>query len=64
MTLTCTDGNGKTVTIRTEVLTKDNGDVVVEQDLLNKTISVKGIVDFYNDSYQVKVFNFKDITIS
>lgn len=64
MTLTCSDGNGKTVTVRTEVLTKENGDVVVEQDLLNKTISVKGIVDFYNDSYQVKVFNFKDITIS
>ena len=64
MTLTCVDSTGKEITIRTEVLTNDDGKLVVASDVLNKTISVKGIVDYYNGSYQVKVFSYKDMTIA
>lgn len=64
MTLTCTDSEGREITVRTEVLTNDEGKLVVESDVLNKTITVTGIVDFFNDSYQVKVFGFKDMIIA
>lgn len=63
MTLTCKDSSGKEIKIRTEVLTNDEGKLVVASDLLNKTISVTGIVEFFSDSYQVKVLSFKDIII-
>jgi endonuclease YncB( thermonuclease family) len=64
MTLTVQDSSGNTTTIRTEVIYKDSkkSELVTESDLLNKTISVDGIVDYYNGSYQVKVFAYKDIT--
>ena len=64
MTLTCKDSSGNEIKVRTEVLTNDQGKLVVEADLLNKTISVVGIVDFYLESYQVKVFSFGDINIA
>ena len=32
-------------------------------EVLGKTINVKGIVDFFNGDYQIKVFDIKDITI-
>lgn len=64
MTLTCTDASGNEITIRTEVLTNDEGKLVVESDVLNKTISVTGIVDYFSESYQVKVFSLKDMIIA
>ena len=64
MTLTCTDSNNNQITIRTEVLTNDEGELVVASDLLNKTISVTGIVDYFSGAYQVKVFSLKDIIIA
>ena len=64
MTLTCSDTNGKEITVRTEVLTNDEGKLVVEADVLNKTISVTGIVDYFNGSYQVKVFSYSDMVIA
>ena len=64
MTLTCKDSAGNEIKIRTEVLTNDEGKLVVADDLLEKTITVTGIIDYYNDSYQVKVLGFKDIIIA
>ena len=64
MTLTCTDSNGQEITVKTEVLTNEQGQIVVESDVLNKTITATGIVDCYNGSYQVKVFSLKDMIIA
>lgn len=62
MTLTC-EANGVTVYIRTVVLSDDNGELITEDMYKEKTIDVKGIVDFYDDNYQIKVFDAKDILI-
>ena len=63
LTITCKDVNGKTIEIRTaSKLVRDDQTVVVAADFPAGTvISVKGIVDFY-DQYQIKVFNIDDIT--
>ena len=62
MTLTCKQGN-KTVTIRTIKLYHENNTLMTQDELLGKTINVKGIVDFFKGDYQIKVFDIKDITI-
>lgn len=64
MTLTCSDSSGNTVKVRTGVLTDNEGNLVVESDLLNKNISITGIVEVYNESYQVKVLSYKDIIVA
>lgn len=65
MTLTCVDANKNQVTVRTSILYKDNGDLVTEADLLNKNITISsGIVDMYNDSYQVHLFTYNDLIIN
>lgn len=62
MTLTCRAEDGTTVDVRTIVL-YENGVLKTEADYINKTINVKGVVDYYSGEYQVKVFKVKDITI-
>lgn len=64
MTITCTTTDGKTVTVRTSVLTGTDGKVVTQDYYEGKTINVKGVVDFYNDSYQIAVHGFDFITIA
>jgi DNA/RNA endonuclease YhcR with UshA esterase domain len=49
--------------VRTTILKDANGNIITEKDFIGKTIDVKGIVDYYNGSYQIKVFSMKDITI-
>ena len=63
ITLTCKSSDGQTISVRTTVLKDANGNVVTADLFEGKTISVKGIVDFYNGDYQIKVFSFKDIEI-
>ena len=63
MTLTCESG-GKTVNIRTAVLKDESGNLITQDAYLGKTISVKGIVDYFDGGYQVKVFTAKNITIN
>ena len=63
MTLTC-EKDGKTVTIRTAVLTDESGNLITQDAYLDKTISVKGIVDYFDGNYQIKVFSAKNITIN
>lgn len=62
MTLTCTVGDSE-ITIRTEVLKKD-GVLMTENDLIGKSISVKGLVSYFDGSYQIHVFSANDIIIN
>ena len=62
MTLTCKVGD-TFVDVRTIVLYDQNGNLLTESDYMNKTIDVKGIVDYFSGSYQIKVFTANDITV-
>lgn len=62
MTLLCRSGD-VTVTVRTAVLLDENGTRITADAYLGKTIDVKGIVDFFDGDYQIKVFTAKNITI-
>lgn len=64
MTLTCKAADGTTISVRTEVLVDDNGNLVTADKYMGKTINVKGIVDYYNGGYQIRVFSAKNITIN
>lgn len=61
MTLTCTV-DGLTVTVRTEVLI-ENGAKITEDYFKGKTIDVKGVVDYYNGSYQIRLLSLNDVVI-
>ena len=62
MTLTC-EVNGITISVRTVVLIDANGNMVTADAYMGKTIDVRGIVDYYDGTYQIKVFSVNDITI-
>lgn len=62
ITLTCTL-NGKTITVRTAVLYDAEGNLVTQDQFVGKTIDVIGIVDMYEEDYQIKVFDLNDIVI-
>ena len=62
MTLTCEVG-GITISVRTVVLFDDNGNLVTADAYLGKTIDVRGILDYFDGTYQIKVFSVNDITI-
>lgn len=55
--------DGKTVTIRTSVLLDSDGKVVKEDYYKGKTLTVRGIVDLYNNKYQIQVFALRDVII-
>ncbi len=63
MTLTCVS-NGITVFVRTAVLYDENNAVITADAYEGKTIDVKGIVDYYDGAYQIKVFSAKGITVN
>ncbi len=62
MTLTC-EADGVTVLVRTAVLRDAQGQLLTQDMFLGKTISVKGIVDYYDGEYQIKVFLADAITV-
>lgn len=65
MTLTCSDtASTNKLKIRTSVLYKDATKTipVIDSDLLDKTITIKGVVDSYNDSMQIQLFAYSDIS--
>ena len=62
MTLTCKVGD-ITIDVRTAVLTDTDGNLVTEEFFDGKTIDVKGIIDCFDGTYQIKVFSLKDIVI-
>ena len=56
MTLTCKHGDD-TIYVRTNVLYDKDGKLITQDAYYGKTIDVKGIVDFYDGKYQIKVFS-------
>lgn len=68
ITLTCSV-DGYEIDVRTEVLKDADGNIVTEQYFLNKTIDVKGLIDYFdlndtgNGTYQIKVYSLNDITV-
>ena len=68
ITLYCEVG-GIEVTVRTDVLYDENGELITQDMFVGKTIDVKGIIDmFYQDytadfPYQIKVLDIKDVVI-
>lgn len=70
MTITCEDANGKTVSIRTDVLfdrtgtyAVDSSYKVVASNFEGKTIDVTGVVEMFNGNYQVKMVSMDDVVI-
>ncbi len=61
-TLTCQVG-GYTVDVRTTVLMGSDGKLVTADAYEGKTIDAKGIVDYFNGAYQIKVFSADNIHI-
>ena len=62
ITLTCEQGE-YTITIRTVPLKDESGNPITQENYLGKTIGVKGIVDSFDGTWQVKVFTPENITI-
>ena len=62
MTLTC-EVDGVTIDVRTIVLMDENGDIITADTYRGKTIDVRGVVDYFNGSYQIKVLTKDYITI-
>lgn len=73
ISLTCKAEDGTIITVRTTVLTDENGEDIKEERYAGKTINVKGIVDYYEyednrtgqtvRQYQVKVYHVNLIEI-
>ena len=64
MTLYCKDTNGVEVIIRTSVLKDAEGNMVIEADVLNKTISPTGIVTKYEGKVQIHVYTLNELAIA
>ena len=62
MTLTC-EVDGVKIDVRTAVLYDEDGKLITEEYFDGKTIDVKGIIDCFNGTYQIKVFSINDIAI-
>jgi DNA/RNA endonuclease YhcR with UshA esterase domain len=63
MTLTCVS-DGITVLVRTTVLYDENKALITADAYEGKTIDVRGIVDYYDGAYQIKVFSANGITVN
>ncbi|MBQ2928654.1 MAG: thermonuclease family protein [Clostridia bacterium] len=63
LTLTCQSGE-HTVIVRTIPLYGADGILITADMFTGKTISVKGIVDFYEGQYQIKVFGLDSISLN
>ena len=68
MTLTCKAADGTVISVRTEVLLDENGDLITDQCFYGETIDVRGIVEFYQpDSgegkYQIRAYTMNDFVI-
>lgn len=61
MTLTCSK-DGETITIRTLPF-YEGGELMTERDFLGYVIDVTGVVDTYEGSVQIRVFNIDDLTV-
>ena len=64
MTFTCQAEDGTIISVRTEVIYGADGEKLTAADFEGKTISVKGIVDCYSGTYQIRVFLAEDIIVA
>jgi DNA/RNA endonuclease YhcR with UshA esterase domain len=55
--------DGQSIDVRTTVLTDKDGNLIKASAYEGKTIDVKGMVDYFNGSYQIKVFSADNIKI-
>jgi len=62
MTLNCTAG-GHPISVRTIVLRDENGEVVTQDAFIGRTVTVRGLIDYFSGQYQIKVFSMENITI-
>lgn len=62
MTITCEAG-GVQIVIRTNVLRDADGNVVKAEAYKGKIIDVRGVVEYYEGTYQIKVLSTLDITV-
>ena len=62
MTLIC-ERDGIAITVRTAVLLDENRQLITADAYTGKVIDVKGIIDYFDGSYQIKVFSANHITI-
>ena len=62
MTLTCRSGD-VTVSVRTAVLYDEAGNIITADAYLGKTVDVRGVVDSFGGTYQIKVFSTNGITV-
>ena len=60
MTLTC-ECDGITISVRTVVLLQ-NGTKVTAEAFEGKTINVKGVIDYFDGTYQIKLYSMNDVT--
>ncbi len=62
LSITCEAEDGTTIVVRTAVLKDENGKTITADAFpIGSKIEAKGIVDVYNDVYQLKVFSKSDI---
>jgi len=62
MTLIC-EADGVTVTVRTAVLYDANNQLITQDAYVGRTIDVRGIVDYFDGAYQIKVYTPEAITV-
>ena len=60
MTITC-EVDGIEVVVRTIVLKDEAGQTITAERFKDATIDVKGLVDRFDGSYQIKVFSINNI---
>jgi micrococcal nuclease len=63
ITLYCEAADGTRIAVRTMVLRDAEGNILTQDQFLDKTINVNGIVDFYSNNYQIKVFTSNDLEV-
>ena len=63
MSLTCRAADGTVITVRTEVLQDEEGNLITESMYLGKRIDVKGIIEKYEGKYQVKCYRADHIIV-
>ncbi len=64
MTLHCTTQSGTRIDVRTAVLYDDNHELITADAYRDCNISVKGIVERFDEAYQIKVLSKEYITIN
>lgn len=64
MTFTCKSSDGYEIIVRTNVLYDEDKNLMTADDYKGKVIDVRGLVAYYDGSYQIKVLSAEDITIN